>query len=203
MRIRIQFLLLTLASIAVIPARSASESNDATQRPNADPSSAVLKYVPAVALELRNGDRSKDQRSPQLVRLTKQPHEVEPTVAILYAKKSSNNNPHAGSWIHVYVTHEGRDAMLTGKGVYPEGTIILKQKFHDPAAKTPVVYTGMLKREKGYNPQAGDWEFFVLNGTATRIRESGRLQSCIACHAPFKSTDFVSRRYLTDKEDPE
>jgi hypothetical protein len=54
----------------------------------------------------------------------------------------------------------------------------------------------MLKREKGYHPEVGDWEFFVLNSNRTRVTELGRIESCIDCHTGYKNRDFVSRDYL-------
>jgi hypothetical protein len=89
--------------------------------------------------------------------------------------------------------------MMSGKGTYPTGTIILKEKFQDAAGTQTDLFTGMLKREKGYAPKTGDWEFFALNSDATAVTSAGNVQSCINCHAPLRDTDFVSRRYLTAK----
>ena len=51
--------------------------------------------------------------------------------------------------IHVYVTGDGYPEFQRREGVFPEGTIILKEKFPNNAAKVPELYTGMIKREKG------------------------------------------------------
>jgi hypothetical protein len=158
---------------------------------------AILAYVKAV---LREGAAPNSDREQKFVRVTNRPfHVVSPANSVACAS-GFPNNPHTGHWIHVFVTQGGYDAMRSGKGVYPKGTLILKQKFMDAAASKTDVFTGMLKREKGYNAEAGDWEFFVVNSNATTVRAAGRLESCIDCHAPFHSSDFVSRRYLTAKE---
>jgi hypothetical protein len=107
-------------------------------------------------------------------------------------------DPHEGKSIHVYVASRGYDTMKTGKGLYPRGTVILKEKFADAAGTKPVLFTGMLKHEKGYCAASGDWQFFVLNADATSIT-TGDTRSCVGCHAPFRDTDFVSRSYLTAK----
>ena len=58
----------------------------------------------------------------------------------------------------------------------------------------------MLKRGKGYNPAGGDWEYMILNGTGTTIRERGQLGSCNSCHARQKESDFVFRTYLPEQD---
>jgi hypothetical protein len=104
--------------------------------------------------------------------------------------------PHDEFWIHVFINPEAADIIKSGKGVYPEGTIILKQKFLDAEAKQTEFYTGMRKREKDYNPRYGDWEFFTLDQAGTKVTARGKIDSCMDCHANWKETDFVSRKYL-------
>jgi hypothetical protein len=82
--------------------------------------------------------------------------------------------------------------ILSGKGTYPEGTMILKQKLSDAEGRRTDLYTGMLKREKGYNSTIGDWEFFVLDSKATAVTSAGKIESCIRCHKAYRDTDFVS-----------
>ena len=86
--------------------------------------------------------------------------------------------------------------MTSGTGAYPQGTMILKRKYQDPQGRTTELFAGMLKREKGYNPEVGDWQFFVLDSRGERVTEFGRLDSCIDCHAAFRKNDFVSRKYV-------
>lgn len=87
--------------------------------------------------------------------------------------------------------------MLTQKQPhFPEGSIIVKQKWHDEEQAIPELLTVMIKREAGYNPDVGDWEFLAISGDATRIEARGRLDNCQSCHIPRASTDFVVRSYL-------
>lgn len=102
---------------------------------------------------------------------------------------SGNSDP----YIHVLVSSEGVASFKANKYPYPEGTIILKQKFANSETKTPDFYTGMLKREKGYNPKAGDWEFFTLTGNAKAITARGRIDSCMDCHGQHPKSDFVMK----------
>lgn len=84
--------------------------------------------------------------------------------------------------IHVYITNEGHALFHRRHAAFPEGTIVLKQKFANRSTEVTELYTGMIKREKGYNPKAGDWEFFTANGDATAIVSRGRIDSCMDCH---------------------
>jgi len=56
----------------------------------------------------------------------------------------------------------------------------------------------MIKREPGYNPESGDWEYLVLDGGASKIVERGKLTRCSGCHRPYKSSDFITRTYLPE-----
>jgi hypothetical protein len=137
-----------------------------------------------------------------LIRITPKPYRINWAGAPLCKRPNYiPHSPHGQHWIHVFVSSIGTNAMATGRGVYPVGTIILKQKFQDAAGEKTEFYTGMRKRENGYNPEMGDWEFFMLNSSGNTVTARGRIESCMDCHAKYPTTDFVSRRYLTTKED--
>lgn len=138
-------------------------------------------------------------RKVALIQVTEKPHEV-PSLGSLCSPPPAGSlfTPHDEFWIHVFVTPEATNIIKSGKGLYPEGTIILKQKFLDPEAKQTEFYTGMRKREQGYNPAVGDWEFFTLDKTGTKVTARGKIDSCMDCHANWKETDFVSRKYLRE-----
>jgi Cytochrome P460 len=97
--------------------------------------------------------------------------------------------------IQVYVTPESFASFVNEEAKFPVGTIILKEKFPTMDAKAAELYTGMLKREKGYNPKAGDWEFFVLTGDRNAVTARGRIDSCMDCHQQYAKSDFVTKRY--------
>ncbi|HXB59867.1 MAG TPA: hypothetical protein VNU95_09890, partial [Candidatus Acidoferrales bacterium] len=58
------------------------------------------------------------------------------------------------------------------------------------------LFTGMIKREVGYNPECGNWEFFTLPGDASKISARGKIQNCMECHKAYKSSDFVTKAYV-------
>jgi hypothetical protein len=112
----------------------------------------------------------------------------------------ASNNPHRQKYFTVYVNEVGQQAM-TGQATpqFPQGSIIVKEKLPDENATAPELLTVMIKREAGFNPQNGDWEYLVFNGTATKIEGRGKLESCQSCHAMNKATDYVFRSYLPDE----
>ena len=133
----------------------------------------------------------------KMVRVTRKPVYVTWLGTELCARPNMlPHTPHGEHWIHVFVSPEGRKTMIEGKGVYPQGTYILKQKLLDQAGVKTDFYTGMRKREKGYHPELGDWEFFTLDSGGQMVTARGKIDSCIDCHKQYRSTDFVSRRYL-------
>ena len=103
-------------------------------------------------------------------------------------------DPHAKTFITVWVNGTGREAMLNGKNL-PVGTVIVKEKL--ATEKGPVTLsTAMIKREKGYSPTCGDWEFAVLDAQGSMVTKRGRLETCMMCHAEHKRNDHTFRFYL-------
>jgi hypothetical protein len=89
------------------------------------------------------------------------------------------------------------DAKRKSDGQYPVGTIIAKQS--RLADGTLVgVSTAMVKRAKGFSPNAGNWEWFMLEPkTGTILKnpqgeiQRGKIGFCIACHTDGESNDFT------------
>jgi hypothetical protein len=107
------------------------------------------------------------------------------------------SGPHRGKYISVYVNDVGVRAMTREKGTeFPPGSIIVKEKFAKREGETAELMTAMVKRESGFNPESGDWEYFVLDGRGTEIEARGRLENCMACHVPQKEWDYTFRTYL-------
>jgi Cytochrome P460 len=107
----------------------------------------------------------------------------------------SLTNIHRDKYVHVHVSTNGASCMKTNSAVFPLGAIILKEKFADASGQSTELFTGMVKRELGYNPECGDWEFFTLSADAKKITSRGKLQDCMACHVEYKESDFVTKKY--------
>jgi hypothetical protein len=148
------------------------------------------------------------QQRTNAVRITKSPYQMEQFVMmrcigpspeekrVIQKEKSLGiSDPHIKKYVHVYVSQNGEAAMRTWNGVFPEGAIVLKEKFSDAGGTKTELFTGMIKRETGYNPECGDWEFFTLPGNASTISERGKIQNCMDCHVEYKDSDFVTKSY--------
>jgi hypothetical protein len=134
-----------------------------------------------------------------LVCITAKPVAMQPNVMVLCAPGRMPDHStlltNREAVYRVYVTPAGAPAMKTDDATFPLGTVILKQKLATPAATVPELYTGMLKREKGFNPACGDWEFFTLSGDAKTVTSRGRMESCMNCHTSYPDSDFVTKHY--------
>jgi hypothetical protein len=106
--------------------------------------------------------------------------------------------PHAkDKFITVYVNDTGRHAMMEEQTPhFPQGSVVIKEKLTTANSKTPELLTVMIKREPGYNPESGDWEFMVVDGSGKTVQARGKLENCQSCHQHDQDTDYVSRSYL-------
>lgn len=63
-------------------------------------------------------------------------------------------------------------------------------------AGSPKLLTAMIKRTKGFNPAANDWEFLVISGDAKKIKQREKTGACQSCHESVSAKDFVFDNYL-------
>lgn len=112
--------------------------------------------------------------------------------------KRTNFDSHAkaNSFGVVYANDLAREAMTVAPAnAFPRGAIIVREKLASANSQTPELLAVMMKREKGFNPAANDWEFLILDGSATRIERRERKGECQHCHSSQKKKDFVFRDY--------
>jgi hypothetical protein len=135
--------------------------------------------------------------------VNKEPQVVPSRIAIQCAaptvaeRSLEDQNPHRDKFVVVYVNDIGRVAMLEKKyPVFPQGSVIVKEKLITKDSTSPELLTVMRKREPGYDPKNGDWEYMVFDGAAQTVQASGKLEKCQACHEEEKGSDYVSRRYI-------
>lgn len=121
------------------------------------------------------------------------------TAAMCASVRLMISNPHSSKYISVFINSEAHDSMLTKLDPsFPVGSMIVKEKLNTKDSKAPELLTAMIKHEKGYYPEGGDWEYLVLDGAASKIVERGKLDKCNSCHTMYKTHDFVTRTYLPD-----
>jgi hypothetical protein len=114
-------------------------------------------------------------------------------------ERARTENPHASAYVTVFVNEIGAASMNAPSPGFPEGSMIVKQKYHSdaPPERTDAadLYTVMIKRKSGYNPSVGDWEFAVVAGDGRRVESRGRISTCMGCHDDHAATDYVYRTY--------
>ena len=106
------------------------------------------------------------------------------------------NNLHQTVFGAVYLNDIARTVLTqTGPLVYPQGAVIVREKLETEAG-SPELLTAMIKRKKGFNPAANDWEFLVVSGDATKINKREKTGACQSCHQSASAKDFVFDNYL-------
>jgi hypothetical protein len=142
------------------------------------------------------------------VRINASPYRISPEVSALCvqlppktSRQSRRENPHDQAFVTVFVNAIGAEAMRADYPKFPEGSIIVKQKYYSTVAPaSPAgadLYTVMIKRGVGYNSAMSDWEFAVLAGDGRRVEARGPLATCMACHQERATTDYVYGTYRT------
>lgn len=115
--------------------------------------------------------------------------------AVVAARGKSHSvlgvNPHEKAKFHTYVNAAAVMPMFDPWGKFPVGSLLVKEKFGSDG--TSQLFTGMWKREAGYFPEVGDWEFFTVDGAVTKISERGKLASG---HVGMDKGDYVARDYV-------
>ena len=103
-------------------------------------------------------------------------------------------NLHIDKYINVYVNDIGKEAMLK-KTTFPVGSVIVKEKFSKDLPSIELL-TVMIKHQRNYNSDNGDWEYAVLGGKSLSLQDRGKLFKCQSCHIYTKDSDYVFRSYL-------
>jgi hypothetical protein len=73
--------------------------------------------------------------------------------------------------------------------------VIVREKLKTEAG-SPELLTAMIKRTRGFNPAANDWEFLILSGDAKKIKQREKTGACLSCHESVSAKDFVFDNYL-------
>ncbi len=105
------------------------------------------------------------------------------------------HGPHAGYSVVVRVS-PGAAAAFRAGGPLPAGAAVVKEKYADELASGPLYgYAVMVKREVGFYPEGGDWEYAFVALEPERAESRGRMAGCAACHAAAQGRDFLFRSY--------
>jgi hypothetical protein len=106
--------------------------------------------------------------------------------------RAKTDNSHAYTFGVAYA-NDGARRVMSGKDPsrFPAGSILVREKLLTPTATSPTVLVVMIKREKGFNPKANDWDFLTVSGDLKKIEKREKEGKCQACHASEAKNDFV------------
>lgn len=129
-------------------------------------------------------------------RITDEVFRMSPSAATLCWYDPTGNPPHAGHYCHVFTNGVALETIESGNGLYPVGSVIVKQKYSTRLAQNTEIFTIMRKMDSGYDDEHGNWEYSVVDSSGKNVLLRGREESCISCHNYYQDTDYVSRVYL-------
>jgi len=108
---------------------------------------------------------------------------------------ATRHGPHVEYAIVVRVSPGAIAAFRQGRQL-PVGAVVVKEKYMDRLASGPMqAYAVMVKREAGYDPGGGDWEYAYVRLAPEREVSRGRLAECAGCHASARDRDYLFRSY--------
>jgi hypothetical protein len=157
-------------------------------------SSAAIAAAPADAelLEYIKGRSTLQRVTPMQVDMAAEVASRCNIDAVL--KDNHVENPHSKARFHTYANDPAVLPIFDPWGKFPTASLLLNEKFSNDG-KTQL-FTGMWKREEGYFPEMGDWEFFTADASADKIIERGKMPKCAGCHAKMVQGDHVARDYM-------
>lgn len=117
-----------------------------------------------------------------------------PSPGAISPSRPATDATHTSTFGVAYANDIARGFILSKEPAsFPTGSILIREKLLTPTATSPDVLVVMVKREKGFNPKANDWEFLTVSGDMKKIEKREKEGKCRACHASEASNDFVFR----------
>lgn len=92
-----------------------------------------------------------------------------------------------GNILKLYVNDLALDTILNKRGVFPDGSLLIKENYTDE--KKLFLITVMYKI-KGFNPAGHDW-YWVKYKPDGEVRLEGKVEPCINCHVGVAGNDYV------------
>ena len=102
------------------------------------------------------------------------------------------------AYIDIHANALGKKAYESRAKLFPVGSIIYKPIYTDETGKETLRLTVMIKKEKGYDTENGDWWYGVYDKTGKDAWYQGRINSCIKCHKIVKETDYLFTEKVMD-----
>jgi len=95
------------------------------------------------------------------------------------------------AWFDIYINVLAKKAYIQQWSLLPVGSIVVKPLYPDPDRSETSKLTIMIKMEKGYDRDNGDWWYGVYDERGMEGRHQGKIKSCIKCHTHSKETDYM------------
>jgi hypothetical protein len=99
-----------------------------------------------------------------------------------------------GRYLQDWANPSAAQALASGRPLtFPAGAVIVKEKYAGPkSAKPDVVAIGlMIKREPGFDPAHGNWDYAYYEPALGIVRTEEQSAYCANCHAGAAANDFV------------
>lgn len=99
--------------------------------------------------------------------------------------------------VSVYANDLAHSHIVNKKtGLFPAGSIIVKEKIRDPNKHALNSLGIMIKHAAGFDPVNSDWEFIFVDNNKNVARGTKQLPNCYSCHRTGhylqqKASDFV------------
>jgi hypothetical protein len=91
----------------------------------------------------------------------------------------------------VFVNELATESIKTKSTSFPQGSVIVREKPSKSGGAKPEVLAVMIKREHGFNPDGGDWQFLLIEGAGQKVKLSQKTGACLNCHYSQAKTDYV------------
>jgi cytochrome c553 len=116
------------------------------------------------------------------------------------APRAQLKDPHSGGFVAIYVNPTGRKSYLSEtRGTFAEGTVIVKEKLRTKDADQPEELGVMVKMQKGFDREAGDWQFLFVDKDKELTKTRSQLTNCIECHRRQAAADYVFGQPKVDR----
>jgi hypothetical protein len=116
-----------------------------------------------------------DSPNPEMVL----PVDYRTTFVPVRACRSSSDHMPA---IVVFTSPEVAGIYDAGPYPFPRGALVVVEQYRDPGCMDLGGYAVMKKREEGYDPANGDWQWYRMD-ERQQIKEAGKIVRCATCHA--------------------
>ncbi len=110
------------------------------------------------------------------------PADYEATFAKMSAARIVSNGHATGRWdVEVLANEAAKEPLATGHGAVAVGAKVIAVHYERAAGGGRGPLMMMEKREKGYDPDHGDWRYVVV-AAAGGVVKDGPIEACAGCH---------------------